>query len=321
MATEPRQNPEHEARHQSQDVASMMPRSILSPVDFSEHARHALRWAGALAARFQSRLTVVTVVDPLLAEAARIRFGQDLAKSETEPALREFVAATWAGGAGAAVQTVFKTLIGKPADAILEAATTDTADLIVVGTQGLGGFRKWLLGSTTERLLRRTHVPVLAVPLVSESDAVPQRGGLEISQILAAVDFSESSVTAAKMAGNLAMELSASLMLAHVVEPVTVPPQWQPLVQQSDEMRLGSARTNLKALAGQLCERQGCDDIVVLGRPAELIGSIARDRGTQLIVMGLASERGMFAPRPGSIAYRVLCSSAVPVLVVPTSDK
>ena len=33
------------------------------------------------------------------------------------------------------------------------------ADLIVMGTQGLGGFRKWLLGSTTERLLRRTHVP------------------------------------------------------------------------------------------------------------------------------------------------------------------
>ena len=65
----------------------------------------------------------------------------------------------------------------------------------------------------------------------------------------------------------------------------------------------------------------GCDDIVVLGRPAEMIGSIARDRGMQLIVMGLASDRGIFAARPGSIAYRVLCSTTVPVLVVPTSDK
>ena len=76
----------------------MLPRSILSPVDFSEHSRHALRWAGAFAARFQSRLTVISVVDPLLAEAARIRLGLDLAKAETEPALREFVAATWSGG-------------------------------------------------------------------------------------------------------------------------------------------------------------------------------------------------------------------------------
>ena len=71
------------------------PRSILSPVDFSEQSRHALRWAAALAARFGSRLTVVSVVDPLLAEAARVRLGQDLAKQETEPALREFAAATW----------------------------------------------------------------------------------------------------------------------------------------------------------------------------------------------------------------------------------
>src|SRR5688500_13789717 len=101
----------------------MMLRSILSPVDFSEHSRQALRWAGALAERFQSRLTVVSVVDPLLAEAAKSRLGQDLAKAETEPAVREFVAATWGGGAGAPVQTGFKTLIGEPATAILETAT------------------------------------------------------------------------------------------------------------------------------------------------------------------------------------------------------
>ena len=299
----------------------MMLRAILSPVDFSEHSRHALRWAGALAARFEGRLTVISVVDPLLAEAARIRLGQDLAKAETEPALREFVAATWPGGAGAPVHTVVKTLIGEPATAILEAATAEAADLIVMGTQGLGGLQKWLLGSTTERLLRRTHVPVLAVPMASTSGAAPQHGGLEISQILAATDLSESSVTAAKIAANLAVQLSASLTLAHVVEPMTVPPQWEPLVQESDEMRLAAARTKLKTLAAQVCGPRGCDEIVVLGRPADLIGSIARERGMQLIVMGLASERGVFAPRPGSIAYRVLCSTTVPVLVVPSSDR
>ena len=70
------------------------PRSILCPVDFSEQSRYALRWAAAFAAQFGSRLTVVSVADPLLAEAARVRLGQDLATEETEPALREFVAAT-----------------------------------------------------------------------------------------------------------------------------------------------------------------------------------------------------------------------------------
>ena len=142
----------------------MLPRSILSPVDFSEHSRHALRWAAAFAARFQSRLTVISVVDPLLAEAARIRLGQDLAKAETVPALREFVAATWSEAVQPAGANGRHDDGWGAGDAILEAARADAADLIVMGTQGLGGFRKWLLGSTTERLLRRTHIPVLAVP-------------------------------------------------------------------------------------------------------------------------------------------------------------
>jgi nucleotide-binding universal stress UspA family protein len=66
-------------------------RSILCPVDFSDHSRRALSWGAALASRYRSRLTVLTAVEPLLAEAARVRLNLDLAKAETEPALREFV--------------------------------------------------------------------------------------------------------------------------------------------------------------------------------------------------------------------------------------
>ena len=70
-------------------------RSILCPVDFSDQSRQALRWAEALSRRTAGRLTVLSAVDPLLAEAARLRLGLDLAHTETEPALRQFVAATW----------------------------------------------------------------------------------------------------------------------------------------------------------------------------------------------------------------------------------
>ena len=111
-------------------------RSILSPVDFSEQSRHALRWAGAFAARFHARLTVLSVVDPLLAQAARIRLGQDLAIAETEPALREFVAASWPDRTAPSVQTSFKTAIGNPVAVIGETATDEAIDLIVMGTQG-----------------------------------------------------------------------------------------------------------------------------------------------------------------------------------------
>jgi nucleotide-binding universal stress UspA family protein len=296
-------------------------RSILSTVDFSEQSRHALRWAGEFAARFQARLTVLSVVDPLLAEAARIRFGQDLAKAETAPALRQFFAATWPDGKAPAVQTAFTTPIGDPAAVILETAISEAVDLIVMGTQGLGGFRHWLLGSTTERLLRRTHVPVLAVPPGKESDVPSVHARFESGQILAATDFSDSSVAAVKYAVELARRFSGTLALTHVVEPLTVPPQWQPLVEESDETRVADGRDRLKALAEQYCGPQACEQIVSVGRPADVIGTIAQDRRARVIVMGLSSDQGAFAPRPGSIAYRVLSSTPVPVLVVPASDK
>jgi nucleotide-binding universal stress UspA family protein len=292
------------------------PRSILSAVDFSEQSRHALRWAAAFAIRFGSRLTVVSVVDPLLAEAARVRLGQDLAKQETEPALREFVAASWTSTTPAPTQIVFRTAIGDAAGSILDIAETESADLIVMGTQGLGGFRKWLLGSTTERLLRRTKVPVLTVPSADESAT---RGADSVSHVLAAADFSDSSVRAAQMAAHWARAFTAKLTLLHVVEPVTAPPQWLRLAEESDETRVGSARARLHALAAQIRGTQDCDEVVALGRPPDVIGSTAVDRRARLIVMGLASEQGPFSPRPGSIAYRVLSSATVPVLVVPGS--
>ncbi|MDQ2674862.1 MAG: universal stress protein, partial [Chloroflexota bacterium] len=68
--------------------------TILCPVDFSDGSRHAVRWAAALASRHGARLIVLNAVDPLLAEAARVKLGIDLTQTGTDPALRDFVAAS-----------------------------------------------------------------------------------------------------------------------------------------------------------------------------------------------------------------------------------
>jgi len=287
-------------------------RAIVSPVDFSEESRQALRWAGVLAARFQSRLSVISAVDPLLAEAAKIRLGQDL-RVETEAALREFVAETWTDGTQAALPPALETRIGDPAAAILDASAS--ADLIVMGTQGLGGLRKLLVGSTTERGLRQTRVPVLAVPPSRDGRSVEEPGA--IARILAVTDFSEAAASAASMAGDLAAAFSARLTLAHVVEALTVPPRLRDIVVESGETRIAAVRPQLEALAARICGGRTCDQVVAVGRPADRIGSLAAELGVQLIAMGLAGAHGAFGPRPGSIAYRVLSSAMIPVLVVP----
>lgn len=53
---------------------------------------------------------------------------------------------------------------GSPADVVLEAADEVNADLIVVGTRGLRGARRLVLGSVSEAVVARSHRPVVVVP-------------------------------------------------------------------------------------------------------------------------------------------------------------
>jgi universal stress protein A len=290
-------------------------RTILCPIDFSDHSRYALRWAEALASRHQSRLIVLTAVEPLLAEAAKVRLGLDLATSEVEPALREFVRTT-SRDETRGVEAEFYVRVGDPADVILNAAA-DGVDLVVMGTHGLGGFRKWLLGSTTQRVLRRTRTPVLAVPATTVAATTPAVNVAQVhGSVLAASDLSDASVHPMRWAARFATAYDVPLLLVHVVEQVVVAPQWRPFVREADEDRVAAARERLEQFAQQICSGR-CETIVSLGRPDDAIASIAEERHAGLIVMGLGSGPGFLAPRPGSIAYRVLCIASAPVLVVP----
>jgi nucleotide-binding universal stress UspA family protein len=297
-------------------------RVILCPVDFSEQSQHALRWAQALAARYQSRLIVLTVIDPLLANTARMRLGVDLAETETRPSLREFVKTAWPGGPVTANEVVLDVRIGDAPQVIVETAAEHAADLIVLGTHGMGGFRKWLLGSTTQRVLSHANTPVLGVPPGSGEPGVslPNNAMTPNVRVLAATDLRESSVAAVAWASQLAEESQLPLLVAHIVEPIAVAPQWQSYVEESTEGRVAAAREQLERLALRLCGGRPCEAIVQVGRPEEALTAIAKERGADLIVMGLTGEHDSAPRRPGSIAYGVLRAASVPVLVVPTSS-
>jgi universal stress protein A len=291
--------------------------TLLCPIDFSDHSRRALRIARAIASSVNGRLIVLTVVDPLLAEAASVRLSVDLAKGETAPALAEFVKATWPGDASAAPPIGLDVRVGDPADEILAAAAEVRADMIVMGTQGLGGLRKLLLGSTTEHVLRRAQTPVLAVPLDdtggSGGEGVPFARG----PILAATDLSDLSGSALERAAALSRQFGVPLLIAHVVEPITLPPVWRSNVEAANQARLAGARARLTEIARRHPGVPGAEIVATMGSPAEGIAALAEERGAGVIVMGLTADHGPFGRRPGTIAYRVLCAAGVPVLIVP----
>lgn len=197
-------------------------RSVLCPVDFSEPSRYALSWASAIAQRRGAELTILSVLEPLLAQVAGIRLGVDFARADAELALREFVETTLPGDVKHHVHVRMETAIGAPPDTILHTSGRLSADLIVMGTHGLGGFRKLLLGSTTEHVLRRTEWPVLAVP----PDAAPapdvEHPGIQLKKILVATDSHERAMPATQWASDLASDMGIPLVLAQIAEPLSV---------------------------------------------------------------------------------------------------
>ena len=138
-------------------------KSVICPVDFSDASRGALRYAAVVANHLKAELTVMTVTDPLLREAAELSSSIEHLPEAINKELRRFVSKAFEGGVTPDdMQLVVAT--GKPAVEILRAASERPADLVVMSTHGLTGVRKLFFGSTAERVLRETTVPVLLTP-------------------------------------------------------------------------------------------------------------------------------------------------------------
>ncbi|MBA3271713.1 MAG: universal stress protein [Acidobacteria bacterium] len=143
--------------------------SILCPVDFSTHSERALSLAMDLAAQTGAHLTILTVVDPLLAQAAQAAGRGNAVTAQTQDALQSLLGRVTKVRGRLPEAPGISVAVGDAAQEILKQSADCRADLIVMGTQGLEGPRRFVFGSTTERVLRESLVPVLAVPAPPDS--------------------------------------------------------------------------------------------------------------------------------------------------------
>jgi nucleotide-binding universal stress UspA family protein len=138
---------------------------VLCPIDFSGSSKAALRYAHALAAPDGGTITALYVNDPLLlGTVAAVYHGRDQFVRDSERELGRFVDSVLSASARESTPVSCRVSVGKPDQEILAAARRLRADVIVMGTHGLGRISRVFLGSTTRQVLERTTVPVFAVP-------------------------------------------------------------------------------------------------------------------------------------------------------------
>jgi nucleotide-binding universal stress UspA family protein len=142
---------------------------ILVPVDFSKGSNRAVEQAEQLAAALGAQIELFHAYQlPVFAlPDSTVTVSPTYVADLTDKAQRELEKhrdALAQRGVAASV----KLLEGNPADAIVERAEAIHASMIVLGTHGRSGFRRFLLGSTAERVVRTATIPVLTVHLPEE---------------------------------------------------------------------------------------------------------------------------------------------------------
>lgn len=139
--------------------------SILCPIDFSEFSVNAYEYAESLAWHFKAKLLLQHILFSLkpmgfwnVYPDSYEQRCQEL-RSDAEGKLKEFAERH----ARTAIQPHLFVQDGAEPDLILSLAESQAVNLIVMGTHGLRGVDRLMLGSVTERVLRRASCPVLAV--------------------------------------------------------------------------------------------------------------------------------------------------------------
>ncbi len=185
-------------------------RRILAATDLSAPARHAVVRAFRIAADCGAELELLHVVNQGGLDSLRNLLGMQAAAVETRllDQAREVLSGQAAElGRVHGVPAGAHLVTGRILDAILDQADARDADLLVVGARGEDFLGRLLLGTTAERLLRRTLRPLLVNKLAAHES---------YRRVLLPLDFSAWSHTALKLARAVAP--AAELVLMHAFE-------------------------------------------------------------------------------------------------------
>ena len=280
---------------------------IMVATDGLPQSRGALKTARALAQRLESTMRVISVhQSPMLI----IPDGQTLLDPNVAQSIREDLVrrvheqCTLIGENGPRVDAC-EVLDGEPARVISELANGKHAQLIVVGLGRHELIDRIFGDETALKVIRLSHVPVLAVP---------ERGAAVPRHAVVGVDFSEGSVRAAQGALELLAD-DGVLELVHVIPRERL--LFDTWVSEEDYTRY--VRHSLDRFAARLSVPPSVriEDVILSGDPAREIQSYASRAGADLIAAGSHGHGFVTRLVVGSVTTKLLRLSTCAVLVIP----
>jgi nucleotide-binding universal stress UspA family protein len=283
---------------------------ILCPVDFFPASLRAVDYAIGLAQKYDAKLHLLHVVSPILYSTEQYAFTvSDIIDSMKKQSAREMKKLERkARAAGLTIYTDVRT--GEVKREIESAVRATKADILVMGTHGRRGMEKWFLGSVTERMLRRSPIPVLTLRGSKKARTTTTR-------ILVTTDFSEGTDNALNYALSIARANKARLTLLHVLEETraVISPQYR------KEITEGVRRELLQRIPADAQNSPDIDTAVEAGTPYHIILRLLKKERIDLLVMNTHGKGMLHRALLGSTSERVVRAADCPVMLIPPMKK
>jgi nucleotide-binding universal stress UspA family protein len=272
-----------------------------------------VQYAEALSNHFHCEIVLLHVVIPPLAnfssfEAMAYTSAGDLAREIAENRTADLEAFPCIAPDDTAVRRVV--LEGDPTQGIVEFASGEKCDLIVMPTHGYGPFRRFLLGSVTAKVLHDAICPVWTGP---HMERAPDYSTVHFQNIVCAVDLGLHSREVLCWAAWFAREYGAHLSIVHAIPSSATrlggfyfDPDWRTQLTRTAMERIAYLRQEMEIEASVAIEA---------GEPPVVVTAAAETLGADLLVIGRGSTPRAHGHLPTN-AYAIVREAKCPVVTI-----
>jgi nucleotide-binding universal stress UspA family protein len=274
---------------------------ILLATDFSDASLATLPYVEAVADYYGSEVYAVHAVGTGVFSLLP-RQEQKKLLGEAEPKMREFFSGR------SEFFSHCKQIVrgGDPAEVIRQLSEGTGTDLLVLGTNGRKGLKRFVLGSVAEEIFRLVPWPVLTVGPKAKKTSQE----IQFRHILFATDLAPSSVAALPCAIRVAHERQAALTLLSVTH------------SSQEKSAIGARLKDL--IPAEAKSLANIETLVRVGSPASAILRTTETVSADLIILGVrgGGTWGRAATHaPGPVAYNVIAQAPCPVLTIRSQEK
>jgi len=287
-------------------TTSLTLNAIIFATDFSLGSQNAGLYARLLAKHFSSKL-VMAHAFTLSQAAMEVEVDQKLVSQQRKD-LQFLLARKASPLEDKSLEIIFELEDGDPADAIPQLGDKYGPSLIALGTHGGNRIERGLIGSVAEQILRSTRWPCLTVgprvPAVSDT-------GVPFARILYATDFTPAAAGAAGFAVSFAESFGAELDVLNVVPSDAI----------DHPERFSEIKNNFYSALDNVVSRESSSfhdsrSFVKVGKAHQQILDHIRERGVDLLVLGIRKTSHLGLQMRTSGAFQLIVDAPCPVLTI-----